>query len=91
MHVCNQQKEPLMTYEIPSRPWKMVAQDLFTHKKKDYLITVGYYSDFWEIDLLTDTTSQTAIDQAKTHLARYAGANPLGGGGLWGPSLLGFT
>lgn len=46
--MCIQQKEPLMSYEIPSRPWKMVAQDLFTYKKRDYLITVDYYSDFWE-------------------------------------------
>jgi len=70
-YVCNQQKEPLMTYEIPTRPWKMVAQDLFTHKKKDYLITIDYYSDFWELDPLTDTTSQTVIDHTKAHFARY--------------------
>jgi len=37
-----QQKEPLMTYKIPSRPWKLVAQDLFTWNKKDYLITIDY-------------------------------------------------
>ena len=70
-HMYNQQKEPLMTYEIPSRPWKMIAQDLFTYKQKDYLITVDYYSDFWEVDLLTDTTSQTVIDHTKSYFARY--------------------
>ena len=44
-----QQKEPLMTYEFPSRPWKLVAQNLFVWNKKDYLVTVDYYSDYWEL------------------------------------------
>ena len=66
-----QQKEPLMTYDIPSRPWKMVAQDLFTSNKKDYLITVDYYSDYWEVDELADTTSQSVIECTKKHFARY--------------------
>ena len=60
-----------MTYEIPSRPWKMVAQDLFTWNKKDYLVTVDYYSDYWEVDELADTTSQTVIECTKKHWARY--------------------
>ena len=63
-----QQKEPLMTYEIPSRPWKLVAQDLFTWNKNDYLITVDYY---WELDELVDTTSLTVIDSMKKHFAQY--------------------
>lgn len=66
-----QQKEPLMTCKIPARPWKMVAQDLFTHGKKDYLITVDYYSDFWESVCLPDTTSNTIITCTKAHYARY--------------------
>ena len=47
-----QQKEPLMTYKIPATPWQMVSLDLFTRFKKDCLITVDYYSDFWELDCL---------------------------------------
>ena len=68
---AKQQKEPLMTYELPSRPWKMVAQDLFTWDQKDFLITVDYYSDYWELDELADTTSLTVIDCTKKHFARY--------------------
>ena len=60
-----------MTYEIPSRPWKLLAQDLFTWNKKDYLITVDYYSDYWELDELADTTSLTVINSTKKHFARY--------------------
>ena len=39
--------------------------------KKDYLITVDYYSDFWELDCLPDTTSNTIITCTKAHFARY--------------------
>ena len=70
-HVCNQQKEPLVTYKIPTRPWKTISQDLFTHRRKDYLITVDHYSSFWEVDLLTNTTSQTVIECTKAHFSRY--------------------
>ena len=43
--VCNeflqkQAKEPLMTYAIPTHPWQMVGQDLFTLDSQNYLITV---------------------------------------------------
>jgi len=54
-----------MTYELPSKPWKMVAQDLFS---KDFLITVDYY---WELDELTNTISLAVIDCTKKHFARY--------------------
>ena len=54
-----------MSYEILTRPWKTISQDLFTHRRKDYLITVHHYSSFWEVDLFTDTTSQTVIECTK--------------------------
>lgn len=74
--VCNeflqkQPKEPLMTYEIPSYPWQMVAQDLFTVNNEDYLITVDFYSDYWELDRLTSTTSETVVALSKSQFARF--------------------
>ena len=69
--MCTQQKEPLMTYDIPTHSWKMIAQDLFVYRKQDYLITVDYYSAFWEIDLLPNTTSETIIECTKVHFTRY--------------------
>ena len=59
-----------MTYKIPMHPWKMIVQDLFTRRKKDYFTTVDYYNNFWEVDLLMDT-SQTVIEHTKAHFARY--------------------
>ena len=49
-YATKQQKEPLMSPEIPTTPWAIVAQDLFTFAGKSYLITIDYYSDFWELD-----------------------------------------
>ena len=54
-------KETLMSHEIPDRPWEKIAADLFTYRDKEYLITVCYKSNFWELDLLYDTKSSTVI------------------------------
>lgn len=48
----------------------MVAQDLFILDNKSYLIMVNFYSDFWELDALNDTTSETIVAHAKAHFAR---------------------
>ena len=66
-----QHKEPSLSPEIPTTPLVMVAQDLFTLEGKSYLITVNYYSDFWELDMLTDTSSETIVEHTKAHFAHY--------------------
>jgi transposase InsO family protein len=68
---ANQQAEPLLTPEIPTLPWKKVAIDIFTHKRADYLVTVDYYSDYFELDKLEDTSSSTIIGLLKMHFARH--------------------
>ena len=73
-YLSKQQKEPLMTYKITTRTLKMVAQDLFTVAHTDYLVTMDYYtcSDYWELDCVLDTTSQTVIECAtKAHFVRH--------------------
>ncbi|XP_041461547.1 uncharacterized protein K02A2.6-like [Lytechinus variegatus] len=67
-----QQKEPMLSYDIPSRPWSIVSQDLFTLHNEDYLITVDHYSDYWEIDKITgDTRAAVIVACTKGHFARY--------------------
>ena len=44
------QKESLMAHEVPSRPWEQVGVNLFELDKKAYMVTVDYFSNFWEID-----------------------------------------
>ena len=64
-------KEPLMSHEIPQRQWQKIGTDLFSLNGRDYLITVCYFSNFWEIDRLHDTKSKTVISKLKVHCARY--------------------
>ena len=35
------------------------------------MITVDYYSNFWEIDRLTSTTSSAVVLKLKNHFAHY--------------------
>ena len=66
-----QQKEPMMSYEIPNRAWSVVSQDLFHYRHADYLITVDHYSDYWELDKLDDTRSETIVECTKKHFSRF--------------------
>ena len=50
-----------MMQKIPTLPWSKVGQDLFTLNGRDYLVTVDYYSDYFEVDKLNDTTARSAI------------------------------
>ncbi|CAI5683097.1 uncharacterized protein K02A2.6-like [Oreochromis niloticus] len=58
---AKQQKETLKPHEPTTRPWTKVGTDLFNFEGRDYLTTVDYYSNFWEIDYLPDTKSSTVI------------------------------
>ena len=60
-----------MSHEVPSRPWERVGADIFTLHDKDYLVTIDYYSNYWEVDRLPDTKASTAILKLKSHFARY--------------------
>ncbi|XP_063951721.1 uncharacterized protein K02A2.6-like [Lytechinus pictus] len=66
-----QQKETMMSAEIPSRPWKVVGQDLFHVNNKDYLVTVDFYSDYWELDQMDATRAGDVAQCTKQHFARY--------------------
>jgi len=75
-HICatysdRQPAEPLSMHEVSSRPWEKVGTDLFTFRDRNYLITVDYFSKFFELDYLPDTSSETVIIKLKHHFARY--------------------
>ena len=74
--VCNSckshlQKEPLMMHDMPSRPWSIVATDLFQWNGNNYLVTVDSYSGWYEIDLLGSNSSIAVIKKLKNHFPRY--------------------
>lgn len=51
-HAHSQQRETLSPHPEPSYPWERVGCDIFEFKRKNFLITVDYYSNFWEVDQL---------------------------------------
>ena len=66
-----QAREPMKTRDLPSLPWEIVASDLFQYAGKHYMITTDYYSDFFEIDQLKDSTANEIITKLRSHFARH--------------------
>ena len=64
-------KEPLVTYDIPTRPWQVIGQDPFILDNHNNLVTVDYYSEFRELDILPNTVSEAVLNCTKTHFARH--------------------
>ena len=56
---------------IPEHPWEKIGIDLFQIGSDNYLVTSDYYSNYFEIDKLTTTSSEAVITKLKTHFARY--------------------
>ena len=70
-HRSRQQKESLISHDIPVGPWEKVGSDLFHCLGQNYLLLVDYYSNFPEICLMKDTHSSTVITHMKSIFARY--------------------
>ena len=47
-----------------------MGADIFSFQDREYLVTVDYYSNFFEVDRLESTTSEEVIYQLKKHFAR---------------------
>ena len=74
--VCNQyqteqQKEPLFCHEVPERPWQIVSCDLFELDNKHYVVLVDHFSDYYEVDRISDLGGQGVIPKLKAHFARH--------------------
>ena len=48
-----------------------MATDLFTWINEDYIVTVDYYSRYFELDKLHSTTSAAVIHKLKASFARH--------------------
>ena len=67
----NQQKEPMISHEIPTRPWENVGCDLFDFEDNHYLVCVDYYSDYFELDRICDKKGKEVISKLKSQFARH--------------------
>ena len=72
-----QSPEPLFMRKVPDHPWQNVGTDIFTINSRNYLITVDYYSQYFEVDYLSDTTSDTVIHKLKSNFARFGSPQKL--------------
>lgn len=67
----NQQREPMISHELPTRPWETVSMDIYSYAGKEFLIIVDHYSDYWEVDLLPNLSANTLIARCRAQFARY--------------------
>lgn len=61
----------MRTSKVPGRPWSRVAVDMFTLQKRDYVFLGDYYSDFEEVQEISDTTSPTITQFLKEQFNRH--------------------
>ena len=64
-------KEPMIPFRVTTKPWELVATDLFTWDKSEYVIIVDYHSRFFEVAKLPDTKRITVITHLKSAFARH--------------------
>ena len=67
----HQQSEPLTPHDRGNRPFQKIGIDLFSIDNRNYMVTVDYLSNYFEIDYLPSTSTSTIIAKLKAHLARY--------------------
>lgn len=69
--LAQNQKETLKQHDLGSFPWEKVGIDLFAFGNNVYLVTVDYFSNYFEVDKLESMTSACVIKKLKYHFARY--------------------
>lgn len=65
------QKEPLMSHEIPTAPWEVVGTDLLDFDGHKYIVIVDYYSRFFEVEKLSTQSSSSVIHKMKHTFSRH--------------------
>ncbi|BET02330.1 Reverse transcriptase (RNA-dependent DNA polymerase) [Nesidiocoris tenuis] len=67
----SQAKTPMKSHEIPSLPWERVSMDTFEFEKKQFIVLVDSYSDYFEIGKLPNITAQALIKFCKKQFGRH--------------------
>ena len=64
---------PVKSTPLPSSPWEHSAADLLgpLPTGESLLVTVDYYSRYFEVDILHSTTSKVIISRLRTQFARH--------------------
>ncbi|CAL8130302.1 unnamed protein product [Orchesella dallaii] len=74
--LCNtfrsqQQKEPMMSHEVPNRPWSTVSTDIFELKSSKYVIVVDHYSNYFEYARLNRQSTAEVVKELKKIFASH--------------------
>ena len=64
-------REELQPHELPSRPWSKLGADIFELGSQQFLIMVDYWSSYFEVQELKQSTSASVIDAFKVQFARH--------------------
>lgn len=74
-HSSNQQKEPMISHEVPETPFEKVSMDCFemnvNNTTRRFLVTTDHFTDMFEVDELRDMSSRTTILACKRNFSRY--------------------
>ena len=69
---CSTQgKEPIVQHEFPARPWAKVGADLCDFQGRTLLVVCDYYSNFIEVESITQANTSGICKVLKTLFARY--------------------
>ena len=74
--ICNefrsaQQKEPMISHALPTKPWEICATDLFELDRETYIVIADYYSKFFELKKIISSSSKTIINVLKEMYSRH--------------------
>ena len=64
-------KEPLIPHDTSNVPRENLAADLFMRNNKSYLIVFDFYSRYFEVAVLSATTSADVIHHMKSFFSRH--------------------
>lgn len=64
-------REPLISKELPSRPWQQLAIDLFKLNLKWYVAIIDCYSRYIEVEELENLTTSCVVKFIKATFARH--------------------
>ena len=63
--------EPMISSEVPTRPWSVIEADLASYQGKTYLVIQDYYSKYPEIKKLRRITSAAVIKSLKKVFSQH--------------------
>ena len=64
-------KEPLQQHEFVARPWSKVGADLCDHQGRTLLVVSDYYSNYIEVEKVSNVTTSGVTKALKALYARY--------------------